>query len=42
MQTTPTTPGPGGAQPWMGTMKSVSGRTTRPTRVMHITHDLGV
>ena len=42
MQTTPTTPGPVGAHPWMGTMKAVSGRTTRPTRVMHITQDLGV
>ena len=42
MQTTPTTPGPVGAHPWMGAMKAVSGRTTRPTRVMHITQDLTV
>lgn len=42
MQTTTTHPGPLAADPRMGAMTAVSGRTTRPTRVMHITQDLGV
>lgn len=42
MQTTTLRPGPLAANPRMGAMTAVSGRTTRPTRVMHITQDLGV